>query len=155
VVAAVDEKTTTGLRRSVGTEVLLGIAVLAVTALLVNAQPARSALAPNLFTKDVVAGTGNSTMTISVIIQPSKVGPNEIHIYTLLPDGRAFPVSNISATFTQGTNTIAAQLQKGGPNHWLQNGLFLTPSGKWILQIHVTRGLFTDIAAPPITVPVR
>ncbi len=155
VVAAVDEKTTTGLRRSVGTEVLLGIAVLAVTALLVNAQPARSALAPNLFTKDVVAGTGSSAMTISVIVQPSKVGPNEIHIYTLLPDGRAFPVSNISATFTQGTNSIAANLQKAGPNHWLQNGLFLTPAGKWILQIHVTRGLFTDIAAPPITVPVR
>jgi copper transport protein len=155
VVAAVDERTTTGLRRSVGVEVMLGIAVLAVTALLVNAQPARSALAPNLFTKDVQAGTGTNAMTVSVIIQPSKVGPNEIHIYTLLPDGRAFPVSNITAQFTQGTNSITANLVKAGPNHWLQNGLFLTPSGKWILQIHVTRGLFTDIAAPPITVPVR
>lgn len=155
VIAAVDERTTTGLRRSVGVEVLLGIAVLAVTALLVNAQPARTALAPALFAKDVSAGTGTDAMTVSVIVQPSKVGPNEVHIYTLLPDGRAFPVTNISATFTQGTNSITANLQKAGPNHWLQNGLFLTPAGKWILQIHVTRGLFTDIAAPPITVPVR
>ena len=48
-IAAIDERTVAGLRTSVAGEVVLGLAVLAVTALLVNAQPARSALAPKLF----------------------------------------------------------------------------------------------------------
>jgi copper transport protein len=43
VVATVDERTVGGLRRSVGLEVALGLAVLITTALLVNAQPAKSA----------------------------------------------------------------------------------------------------------------
>ncbi len=57
-IAAIDERTIVGLRRSVAGEVALGLAVLAVTAMLVNAQPARSVLTPGLFSGSVNAGSG-------------------------------------------------------------------------------------------------
>jgi copper transport protein len=158
VIATIDERTVSGLRRSVGLEVALGLAVLITTALLVNAQPAKSALAPKLFSTEVKVPTQTTTMLIDVIVDPAKAGPNTIHIYTLSQDGRAFPVDSISATvalLSQGVEPYDAKLQRAGPNHYLVSGLLITPAGKWTLQIHATRGEFTDIAAPPIQVPIR
>ena len=57
-VAAIDQRTAVGLRRSVAIEVALGLAVLAVTAALVNAQPARSALSPAAVLVDRERGNG-------------------------------------------------------------------------------------------------
>jgi copper transport protein len=158
VIAAVDERTVSGLRKSVGIEVALGVAVLIVTALLVNAQPARSALAPKLFSTEVKAQGPRGDILVDVIVDPAKSGPNTMHIYSLLPDGVAYPVTSMSATLalpSQGIEPVPVPLQKGGPNHWLANGVLISPSGKWTLQIHLTRGEFTDIAPPPIEVPIR
>ncbi len=71
----------TRLRQAVLIELLLAAAILAVTAALVNAQPARSAVALPYAT-EVHAGAG---VLVDVIVEPTRTGPIEIHLYTLSP----------------------------------------------------------------------
>ncbi len=95
-IAAIDEKTVGGLRRSVGGEVLVGAAVLVLTALLVNAVPARSALAPQLYVKSQTAGTGSSATVVNATVDPARAGSNAIHIYTTNPDGTNRTIRDVS-----------------------------------------------------------
>lgn len=157
VAVAIDERTVHGLRRSVGTEVLFGIAILVATALLVNAQPARSALAPRLFSTEVHAGRGDDAMLIDVTVDPARFGPNTIHIYTLRPDGSNLTIRNITASLSlpsQDIQNLPVGLRRGGPNHSLENGMPITFTGKWQLVIHVLQGEFNDTATL-IDVPIR
>ncbi len=138
-IAAIDERTIAGLRRSVAGEVVLGLAVLAVTALLVNAQPARSALVPRLFSGSVTAGTGANAMTIEVTVDPARVGLNQIHIYTLTPKGANLTVRDISAKLVDGNTSVPAGLEKAGPNHFLTNSAAIPTAGKYQMLVEVTR----------------
>ena len=158
-IAAIDERTVAGLRRSVGLEVVLGIAVLAVTAILVNAQPARSELAPKLFSGTVAAGTGDSAMTITVTIDPARVGLNTIHVYTLTPKGADLNVRDMSAKLVSadGTTSVPANLVRAGPNHFLTNDATVTAAGTYRMLIQVLQvknGLLVPTAGV-LTVPIR
>jgi copper transport protein len=155
VIAAVDEETTKKLRRSVGAEVLVAVFVLAVTAMLVNAQPARSALTPGIFSKDVIAGS--PPMRISVTVSPAKAGPNDIHVYTQTPSGESLTVRDMSATLTlksQNIQALGANLTRGGPNHFLVTGLPILPAGKWTMTLHVVRRGLNDTATV-FTIPIH
>ena len=156
-IAAIDDRTVRGLRRSVGGEVILGVAVLAVTAVLVNAQPARSVLAPALFATEIKGGQGDSAMLIDVTIKPARTGANEVHVYTLTPQGENLTIRNISATMllpSKGIDQIPLNLRRGGANHFLTNDLEIPIAGKWTLVIHVLRGEFGDTAVTT-KVPIR
>jgi hypothetical protein len=148
-IAAVDERTVAGLRRSVGLEVVLGIAVLAVTAVLVNAQPARSELTPKLFSGSVAAGSGDSALTVSVTIDP-----------TLTPKGADLNVRDMSAKLVSadGTTSVPANLVRAGPNHFLTNDATITVPGTYKMLVEVTtigsNGLPQTVAGV-LTVPIR
>ena len=73
-VAAIDERTVDGLRRSVAGEVVLGIAVLAVTAILVNAQPGAQRAHAEAVLGDRSRGHRPDAMTIDVTVDPARVG---------------------------------------------------------------------------------
>jgi copper transport protein len=155
VIAAVDEDTRKKLRRSVGAEVIVAVFVLAVTAMLVNAQPARSALTPGIFSKNVVAGS--PPMRISVTVDPAKAGPNTIHIYTENTQGESETVRDMTATLSLDSKNIhglPANLTRGGANHFLVTGLPILPAGKWTMTLHVVRGGLNDTATV-ITIPIR
>jgi copper transport protein len=154
-IAEIDERTTTKLRKSVGAEVLVALAVLTVTALLVNAQPARSELAPRLFSTEVKAGT--PPMLIDVTVDPAKAGPNTIHVYTLTPAGANLTIRRITATMSLPSKNILSMptdLQKAGPNHYKVDDLQIPIPGKWRMTIHVLRRGLNDTAAV-IDVPIR
>jgi copper transport protein len=156
-IAAIDERTVGGLRRSVGGEVLLGIAVLVLTALLVNAVPARSAVAPKLFSGSVKAGIGANQMLINVTVDPARAGLDTIHVYTLKPDGTDLVIRNITGDLSlpeKGIESLPANLRRAGGNHFLVDNLPITITGKWKLVIHVLRGGFSDTAAV-FDVPIR
>jgi copper transport protein len=158
-IAAIDERTVTGLRRSVGGEVLLGIAVLIATTLLVNAQPARSALTPALFSKTVPAGSGPQAMLVNVIVDPAKNGVNAVHVYTQNPNGTDLTVRSMTGDFYLQAQKlrVPANLTKAGPNHYLTNSLLLTAPGTWQFVLHVGRvldGQLRDTAAV-VNVPIR
>ena len=158
-IAAIDERTVAGLRRSVAGEVLFGVAVLAVTAMLVNAIPARSELAPKLFAGTVSAGTGASAMTINVTIDPARVGLNTIHVYTLTPKGADLSIRDMSAKLVSadGSTSVPANLVRGGPNHFLTNSATIPAAGKYQMLIQVLQVIDGRLIDTPgvLKVPIR
>ena len=70
------------LRRSLLLEVMISIVILAVTALLVNAAPARE-----LDTGPYLATLNTKQVSFDVTITPANRGANEMHLFTLTPSG--------------------------------------------------------------------
>ena len=69
------------LRRSVGAEVVIAVVILAITALLVNAAPARSVEA-----RPISMTLKSEQVWVDVVIAPGVAGGNDIHL-TALPVG--------------------------------------------------------------------
>ena len=134
------------LRISVGVEVVFLVAVLSVTALLVNAAPARTAVdAPFAAT---VAGNGAQFELLDV---PARTGPNEMHISVLKPDGVVFNVLSVDAEISNAAKNIAPiklTLIKLGPGHYTTNNLTIPFSGKWKVDI---KALVTDLDEVAVT----
>jgi copper transport protein len=140
------------LRTSVAIEVFFLVAVLATTALLVNAAPARTAVnAPFAAT---VPGKG---LSFELLLVPARSGPNELHVTVIKTNGVAANVLNLEAAFSntaKGIAPIKVTLIKLGPGHYTSNALALPFSGKWQLGLKalVTQIDEVDVAT---TVPVR
>jgi copper transport protein len=140
------------LRISVAVEVVFLVAVLAVTALLVDAAPARTtANAPFAAT---IPGKG---LSFEVLLSPARSGPNELHLTVLQPNG---VLANVLSTEAQLSNSekqiapIKVTLVRLGPGHYTSTGLIIPFSGKWQLQM---KSLVTDVDEVSVvtTVPVR
>ncbi len=140
------------LRISVGVEVMFLVAALAVTALLVNAAPARTAV--NAPFSASIAGKG---LQFEVLLAPARTGSNEMHLTALEPNGLPANVLGLEADLSnpaKGIAPIKVTLIKLGPGHYTSNGLAIPFSGKWQLEL---KALVTDIDEVDVTatVPVR
>jgi copper transport protein len=125
-----------------------------VTAGLVNAQPARSALALP-YSTEVHAGP---TVLVDVIVDPAKAGPVAVHIYTLTPDGAQLDVPDVSAYFSlssAGIHDLPVPLEKAGPGHFLNTEFQVPLRGTWTLQLTVHTASSHEVYADPITVHMR
>jgi copper transport protein len=130
------------LRLRVAGEAVLGAAVLAVTALLVNAQPARSALALP-YSSELRA----EHVLVDVVVDPAKAGPTAVHLYTLTPEGAVEGVQQVTATFDLPAKDIApipVPLTQAGPGHFLTTGFDLPLPGRWRLTVKVLVDEFTQ-----------
>jgi copper transport protein len=155
------DPSTRRLRWSVGGELVFGIAVLTITALLVNAQPARSAL--NVpFNKEY----RTSKMLVDMIVDPAKAGLVDIHVYVLTPSGVNLFTPGVTAEMSlpsKGIAPIPIPLVRGGPNHFLAckgppaqvastvtcSDKFAVPfSGKWHIVVRALRDQFNEVVAP-------
>ncbi|MDQ1462206.1 MAG: copper transport protein, partial [Actinomycetota bacterium] len=158
-IAAIDERTVVGLRKSVMAEVVFGIAVLALTAMLVNAQPARSALTPTLFSTTISAGTGERAMLISLTVDPARVGPNTIHVFTETTKGEPLNIRDMTAKLVSvdGQTSVPANLVRGGASHFLTSAAIVPTPGKYQMLIEVTQvlGGREVTTAGVVTVPIR
>ncbi len=142
------------LRKAVVLELLLAAAIIAVTAVLVNAQPARQALALP-FSAEVHAGPN---ILVNVVVDPAKAGPVAIHVYTLSADGAQLGVPEVDATLSlasAGISDLKVPLQLGGVGHFLVGGFQVPLKGKWTLNITVRTNEFDEFDATPITVNMR
>jgi copper transport protein len=147
-----------GLRWSVVGELIFGIAILTITALLVNAQPARSAIA-GVYSNEF----RTPTMLVDLIVDPTKAGPVDMHFYALTPSGGNLYTPGMTAEMSlpsKGIAPIEIPLVRGGPNHFLAcNGppaqvastvtcsdKFAIPfSGKWHIVIRALRDQFNEV----------
>jgi copper transport protein len=157
------------LRWSVGGELVFGIAVLVITAMLVNSQPARSALTIP-YSKEF----REPTMSIDLIVAPAKAGPVDIHVYTLSPSGGNLFTPGVTAEMSlpsKGIAPLTIPLIRAGPNHFLacsgpvsQSSLtsavtcshkFSVPfAGKWLIVVRALRNEFDEVAIQT-TVDIR
>ena len=126
------------LKRAVWAEAVIGLAILVVTALLVNAVPARTAAQEN--TAGVAVLTlKSSKVWADVTVVPARRGTNEVHLDTLRPGARTpFEPLETTATVDFPDKKIAPekiQLLRLGPGHWIASGVQMPFAGEWRITI--------------------
>ena len=141
-----DDLVVAGYRRSIRVETGIGLAILAVTALLVNAQPARSALAQP-YAAELSAG---DELLVDLTIDPAKVGPAEIHVYTVEPTGAVADVTDLTMTLSlpeRDVGPLEVPLQRAGPGHFSAYDVQLPLPGEWTVDIAALLDEFTEANA--------
>ena len=143
----------TVLRRLVAAEVVIAILVVAVTSLLVDANPS-SALAARGGPFDQTHVVNDAL--INVVVVPGTVGPTDIHLYVDNPAGGLSQPVGVTATLSLpsgGVTGIDIPFVNAGPKHWTANDVDVPISGTWQLKVEV---LLTDIdkATTTFNVPI-
>jgi copper transport protein len=138
------------LRRSVLAEVFLGIVVLALTAMLVNAAPAIS-LETAPFFKTVSAG-GNY---YDLIVSPAKSGPNQVHVTASTQAGGPTSVLQMTVTFDnpgKGIAPINVPLLRLAPGHYASYSFQFPFGGTWRMTV---KALLTQVDETTFSTNVR
>jgi copper transport protein len=141
------------LRRSLLLEVLLSVVILAVTALLVNAAPAR-----DLESGPFVTTLRTDEVSFEVTVTPAERGPNEMHLFTLDPSGGGGTIdaTEVTAEMSQPANDIApieVELIRLAPGHYTSAGFTVPFAGDWELTVKAVIG-DVDEATATATVPI-
>ncbi|HZM55934.1 MAG TPA: copper resistance protein CopC [Acidimicrobiales bacterium] len=153
--SATAQSLTTGvgrLRRSVLAEIAIALAVLAVTALLVNAVPAQQAAGlPFSYSFNALG------LQVNMIVDPARAGPgNQFHIYVLSNLGTPKAVPELDASIslpTQNLGPLSISLVVGGPGHFYATNVDIPIAGTWILKITLrTDAIDEQVVSTPLPV---
>jgi copper transport protein len=142
------------MKRTVGAEIMLGAAVIAVTALLVNLPPARTEVeASGPFVADVRMGDDN----LNVLLDPREVGANTIHLTLTEASGEPVRVRAMTVRFSLEAEGIGPLVGKGkrlAPGHFAVQGRQISAPGVWSLVVTARFDRFTEKRVE-VEVPVR
>jgi copper transport protein len=129
------------LGRTVRTEVLVLAGVIAVTAVLVNVQPAREAVAASSGGPFFARLELDATHELDIELAPNKVGPNEAHL-NIYEDGRPADIAQqVTVRLrlpAQGIGPLEHEATRLAPGHWVVRLDDLSIAGKWQMDV-VTR----------------
>lgn len=129
-----EARTLRTLRRSVWVEIAAGAAVLAVTALLVNAPPARTDAATGTTANLVETTLRSSGLSVDVLFTPGKTGVNDLHVSVLTSNGKPRTVQNLRLTLDLAARKIpplVVPLTSLGTGHYLASGFTVPLAGSW------------------------
>ena len=137
-----------GLLASMRTELLVGAAVLAVTAVLVDTRPPVEALV-RPFEGVAVAGATKVRLEVT----PAEAGPNEVHLYFLDAAGAPAPVDAVELKVSSASvEPRRVPVTTITSSHAIATGLDLTP-GRWTFRFVLVRKGEPDTTT--IEVPIR
>jgi copper transport protein len=148
-----DDRDRRGLRDAVLVELAVAVVVLALTAVLVNTEPARAAPTVNTFTTTVKT----DDLWFDVSVTPARMGTNRVNVVPRLPDGGAASVLEMTAEISNPERDIApiaVLMSTAGPFSTSYAGDVDVPfAGDWTLDV---RALRTEIdqTAVRVTVPI-
>lgn len=124
------------LGTTVRAEALLLVVVIGLTAVLGNLVPGRSAVPANkVYAASAKFGDGS----LNVVVDPARVGSNQLHLYVLDAQGRQ--VDSTRSIVVQlslpanGVGPITKVPVKAGPGHYQVLNLSLPLPGTWTLEI--------------------
>jgi copper transport protein len=142
------------LRRTLRTEVSLGVAALAVTGALAGYPPA-TAVSAGPFSDSADIGPARAELTV----EPARAGANEIHVYLFnRSDGRQYDAPKelrFEASLPdRGIEPIELEATKAGPGHYVVGAAALAPPGDWRLEL-VARISDFDELRTTYTVPIE
>jgi copper transport protein len=126
------EEDVAGLRRSVSIEAFLAVAVLAVTAFLVNTPPARDAFAPPY--------SGRSTagpLTVQVDIYPARKGLNGLHVYTVGEGGLTKDVAEVTGYLQKGDEKLTVETKRKSRGHYEDLSVVIPGKGTWTIDLEI------------------
>ncbi len=144
---------TTRLGYAVTAEIAVIAAVLALTAVLVNARPAKQAYAAP-FSTEVKAGP----TLVNVVVDPAKAGPLAVHLYILTSAGIIDNVPEVDATMSNqaaGISGLKIPIQFAGPGHYVAYGFDVPIAGTWTINVTVRTDNIDEYFADPIVVHIR
>jgi copper transport protein len=133
-----DEEELGRLRRSMWAEVAIAAVILAITALLVNAAPARSDT-----TEPIAMTLKSSQVWVDVDIVPGAVGLNEMHFTALPTGGGPATVTDMTVQLSRPGEDLppfTVPLQQLGAGHYSAPLYEIPYSGKWQMTIRVQLG---------------
>ncbi|MFJ8581043.1 copper resistance CopC/CopD family protein [Micromonospora sp. NPDC093277] len=137
------------LRRSVAGEILLGVAVVSITAVLVNTAPARTSYAPPVHTtvpipaaaaESAGAPAGLRDASVEVRIEPARSGSNVADIYLTGQDGSLVAVPEISGQLESRDRAVPAlpvEVSAAEPGHYVANSMSIPFPGEWVLRLDI------------------
>jgi len=146
-----------GLRRVVRLEAAGIVAVLAVTAVLVNVVPARTAAGISGFFS---ARGAMGDYQLEATVDPNRAGRNELHLYLLAANGQPTDPGepqDLQVSFAlpaQDIGPIERVATPAGPGHWTMAGNEMTFPGQWKLTFTLPVSRFEQLQTE-ITVPVN
>jgi copper transport protein len=127
------------LRTVVIIEAVIAAAVLGVASVLVQTTPARTAVTQTEAPTIQDAILADPLFTLTVDMQPSTVGQNEIHLYAATPDGRPSDVQEwrVRASMpSEGIEPIDAAVLRLTPDHATAT-INLPIAGSWTLNFTI------------------
>jgi copper transport protein len=138
-------------RRTVAGEAFLGIAVLALTAVLVNTAPARVDYVDPI-AKTVAGPEGG---TVEVRVAPAKQGENVADVYLMGRDGKLVEVPELTARLRpkdgdSGPLDVAFRSAERG--HFVASPMVVPYPGDWILRLQIRT---SEIDESDIDVPLK
>jgi copper transport protein len=156
---AAEQDTTSALRRlrfRLGGEVVFGVAVIGVTAALVNTPPARTAYTPPFHTtKRIEAGPGTSPAlvgaTVQVDIKPARAGANIIDVYITGANGDLMRVREVSGQLQAtraGLTSLPVTISSGEPGHYVATAVSIPFPGRWTLRLDLRTSDFDETTLP-------
>jgi copper transport protein len=143
------------LDTTVRSEIVGLVVVLAITSALVAITPAREATSTGGVFSSTVAFRGG---TLSLVVDPAKVGLNEIHVYVLdaeqRPDDALEQMTLRMSLPSQSVGPFERVMDDAGPGHWSLDSSDLTIPGAWELTAVGQVSKFEDQQAT-VTVPIH
>lgn len=140
------------LRRTVGFEAVAMVAVLAVTAALVNVTPARAEVTgPASVT--VPFGEGPfADGNLNVVVDPASAGTTQMHLYVLEPSGRPTdqPIDELTVELSlpsSGIGPIRREPSVAGPGHYQLDGNDFAVPGRWEIEVIARIDTFEQVRA--------
>ena len=135
------------LRKLVTAEVAVAVAVVAVTALLVDADPGdASGASGGPFNETVVLdGPSGDDVIVNVVAVPGTTGPTDLHVYVDNPAGGLTPPVDAVGTLSlpsAGVSGIDVPFVTAGPSHWSANDVDIPIAGEWELALDI---FLTDV----------
>ncbi len=140
------------LRRTLRAEAVAMVAILAVSAVLVNAIPARTEVDTRaIYSTSAQLGDDAEAPSANLVIDPARTGPTGLHLYLLDPQGRPDDdLESIQVALTQtelDLGPLTHELRRAGPGHYLINGTLFTVPGEWTVRVQVRIDEFTERTA--------
>jgi len=133
-----------GVSGMVGVEATFGVAVLAVTTLLVNAAPARGSYAPPVHAKVGVPATAQPASRldgghVEIRLSPAKHGVNVADVYLVARDGALVTAAGVTAQLAPGSGDGAqpVAISPAEPGHYVASQVSIPYAGAWVLQLSV------------------
>jgi copper transport protein len=130
------------------------VAVVAVTAVLVNAPPAKTEIEMH-GAADVALQLGD--MRASLSVEPGTTGANDIHLMLHAGHAAEAPLDEVTISATlasRGIGPLSFTAKPEGELEWVVSGAQLTIVGDWQLRIEARRGEF-EILTQTVSVPIR
>lgn len=119
------------LRLQTGFEVIAALAIICITALLVNASPPQTAGAGGVgFSKEV----NLKGYIAQVTVDPARAGMNEVHVYTLNESGAPTAVEDVKLRIAlpdQGIEYIDIPLQRLAADHYASYNFTIPIAANW------------------------